>query len=71
MVLNMPRVTMVGNIQLTIENHRGVLLYTDKRIRIGVSKGEVIVEGKNLTIRSIFAEEIVIDGLILGVSFQG
>lgn len=69
MVLNLPRVTMVGNVQLTLENHRGVILYTGGRIRVAVEKGEVIIEGQRLTIRSIFSDEIVVDGLITGVSY--
>ncbi len=69
LVLNLPRVTMVGNIQLTLENHRGVILYTDSRVRVAVEKGEVVVVGQKLTLRSIYADEIIIDGLILDVSF--
>lgn len=69
LVLNLPRVTMVGNIQLTLENHRGVILYTDRRIRVAVEKGEVVIAGQKLTLRSIYADEIIIDGLILDVSF--
>lgn len=70
LVLNLPRMTMVGNIQLTLENHRGILLYTDQRIRVAVEKGEVEVLGQKLTIRSIFPDEIIVDGLITGVAYQ-
>lgn len=69
LVQNLPRVTMVGNIQLTLENHRGIILYTDQRIRVAVDKGEIVIEGQRLTIRSIFSDEIVVDGLITGVSY--
>ena len=69
MVLNLPRVTMVGNIQLTLENHRGVLLYTSQCIRVAVDKGELAVTGQNLQIRSILQEEIVIDGIIGDVAY--
>lgn len=70
MVLNLPRVTMVGNIQLTLENHHGVILYTAECIRVAVDKGELIVTGQGLQIRSIFADEIVIDGLIHDVAYS-
>ncbi|MGI6358105.1 MAG: sporulation protein YqfC [Bacillota bacterium] len=69
LILNLPRVTMVGNIQLTLENHRGVIEYSASRTRVAVDKGELIVRGQGLQIRSIVAEEIVIDGLISDVAY--
>ncbi|NLY53700.1 MAG: sporulation protein YqfC [Firmicutes bacterium] len=71
LVLNLPRITMVGNIQLTIENHRGVILYSDRRIRVAVSRGEFIIEGQKLTLRSILPDAIIIDGTITGISYIG
>jgi sporulation protein YqfC len=71
LVLNLPRITMVGNIQLTIENHRGVTLYSDRRIRVAVSRGEFIIEGQKLTLRSILPDAIIIDGTITGISYIG
>ena len=71
LVLNLPRVTMVGNVQLTLENHRGVILYSDQCVRIAVERGEVQVTGQKLTLRSIFPDEIIIDGLIFAVSYIG
>ena len=46
LVLNLPRITMVGNIQLTIENHRGVILYSDRRIRVAVSGASLLSKAK-------------------------
>ncbi len=69
LILNLPRVTMVGNIQLTLENHRGVIEYSASRVCVAVAKGELIVKGQRLQIRSIVAEEIVIDGLISEVAY--
>lgn len=69
LVLNLPRITLIGNVQLTLENHRGVLLYTAQRVQVAVARGEVVVEGQNLTLRSILPDEIIIDGLIARVSY--
>jgi sporulation protein YqfC len=69
LILNLPRITMVGNVQMTLENHRGVILYTDQRIKVAVEKGEVEVLGRKLTIRSIFSDEIIVDGVITGVNY--
>lgn len=69
LVLDLPRMTLVGNVQLTLENHRGVILYTDTHIRVAVARGEIVVAGKKLTLRSILSDEIIVDGTISNVSY--
>lgn len=71
LVLDLPRITLVGNVQLTLENHRGVILYTDTHIRVAVARGEIVIAGKKLTLRSILPDEIIIDGTINNVSYVG
>lgn len=38
-ILGIPKITMVGNLQLFIENHKGILEYTDTYIRINTKSG--------------------------------
>ncbi|MEW5785947.1 MAG: YabP/YqfC family sporulation protein, partial [Bacillota bacterium] len=47
-MLDLPRMTMVGNIQIYLENHRGVINYDENQVRIGVKNGEIIIRGNNL-----------------------
>ncbi|EEG78034.1 sporulation protein YqfC [Dethiobacter alkaliphilus] len=63
-ILNLPRITVVGNIQCCLENHRGVIQYTSEKVRVSVNGGEIIVEGQELSIRYLGNEEIAIDGSI-------
>lgn len=69
-MLNLPRLTVVGNLQCYVENHRGVIEYTAERIRISVNGGEVIVAGEGLVIRYMANEEIAIDGSIESVKYE-
>lgn len=69
-MLNLPRLTVVGNLQCYLENHRGVIEYTAERIRISVNGGEVIVIGEGLVIRYMANEEIAIDGSIAAVKYE-
>lgn len=62
--LDLPRLTMIGNIQLYIENHRGVLHFSEELLKLALSKGQLEVHGKNLSIRAILAEEVMIEGNI-------
>lgn len=63
-LLDMPRIVLVGNVQLTVENHQGIVEYTQQRVRVATSRGEVAVEGRGLSIARITKTEIAIDGRI-------
>ncbi len=69
-VLNLPRLTLIGNLQCYVENHRGVIEYTGETVRIAVSGGELIVRGSGLTIRYFGNEEIAVDGEIAGLDYE-
>lgn len=64
LMLDLPRITLLGNLQLIIENHRGIIEYTKERIRISTSLGELLIDGEGLVLRNIFPDEIAVDGKI-------
>lgn len=68
-VLNIPRVTMVGDRDMMIENFKGVMEYEDTRIRVNTGSGVVRITGARLLIREITSEDIIISGEIRGVEF--
>ncbi len=68
-VLDLPRITLVGNLQIYIENHKGIIEYTKQRIRISTKSGVLRITGKNMVIRIIVTEEIVITGDISSIEF--
>ncbi|GBF33765.1 hypothetical protein DCCM_2875 [Desulfocucumis palustris] len=69
-VLDLPKVVILGNLQVFIENHRGIVEYTSETVRINVSEYVVVVKGENLLLRNILPEEISVDGKITGVFFE-
>ncbi|NLM47049.1 MAG: sporulation protein YqfC [Firmicutes bacterium] len=69
-VLNLPRVTIVGNMQCYIENHRGVIEYSEGRVRAAIESGELVVRGHDLVIRYLANEEIAVEGTITAVEYQ-
>ncbi|TEB07218.1 YabP family protein [Pelotomaculum schinkii] len=68
-VLNLPKIIMIGNIQLFIENHRGIIEYTTEGVRVSVGEGEVAVVGENLMLRNILPDELCVEGKIRSLSF--
>lgn len=69
-ILDLPRITLVGNMQLYIENHRGVISYDENEVRLSVNKGEVIIRGEGLQIENLLEEELLIKGALESLSYE-
>jgi sporulation protein YqfC len=63
-MMDIPRITMVGQLHIYIENHKGLLTFSDKEIRILLSKGQLLVKGKAFVIKTILPEELLLEGKI-------
>jgi len=69
-VFDLPRVTMIGNMQLYVENHRGVLHFSETYLKLALTQGSMEIRGKQLSIRAILPEEVFIEGLIDEVKYS-
>ncbi|MBP1156331.1 MULTISPECIES: sporulation protein YqfC [unclassified Paenibacillus] len=67
--MDLPRMTMIGNMQLYIENHRGVLHFSGDLLTLALTKGRVEVYGSELVIRAILSEEVFIEGVIRDIKY--
>jgi len=68
-MMDMPKITMVGDIKLYIENHRGIIEYSSTGVRVSVMEGEVAVAGEGLMLRNVLPDEICVEGKIKSLSF--
>jgi sporulation protein YqfC len=69
-VLELPRITMIGPLQMYIENHRGVLLFDHRELRLLLSnQGQLLVKGEKLIIRQILPEEVLLEGYIKDIHY--
>ena len=69
LLFNLPRVTMIGNIQLYIENYGGIVEYSGNVLRLKIKNGEIIIKGKDLKIKNFFADEMFIEGEITSLEY--
>ncbi len=69
-ILDTPLIMMVGQKKMYIENHKGIALYEEDRIKVRFQGGYFIVEGKKLLITEIALEYIFISGNISSFSFE-
>lgn len=63
-MIDWPRITISGNRNLVIQNHRGVIEYDSAVARINTKLGELVVSGDGLVLVCALKEEIIIEGKI-------
>ncbi len=69
-MLDLPKITMIGNLQIYVENHKGIIEYSSTRVRIFTKCGVLRITGKNLLLKRIVQEEIVLVGEIDQAEFM-
>lgn len=68
-IMNIPRITISGDREIYIENHKGVTEYTDSIIRVSTGMGTVKIHGRSLTISAIRQEDILINGRFIKIEY--
>jgi sporulation protein YqfC len=68
-ILDIPKLTMIGNSNLVIENYKGVIEYDIEKIRLNTGIGIIRISGKELVIKEITSEDIMVYGKIENLEF--
>ncbi|CAM3947390.1 sporulation protein YqfC [Lederbergia lenta] len=63
-MMDLPRVTMVGQLHIYIENHKGLLTFTDSELRLLLKQGQLLIKGDSFVIKTILPEELLLEGKI-------
>ena len=64
LVLDLPKITNIGRNEGYLENHRGIIEYLPNRLRINLTRGFLEIEGSDLEIKALMADEISIKGQV-------
>lgn len=67
LLMDIPRITMLGNENILIENYKGIIEYEENLIRLN---NGINVFGDNLNVEEISDTEIFISGKISNVEFE-
>jgi sporulation protein YqfC len=62
--LDLPRMTMIGNQRIMIENHHGLVHFSSEHLKLAVHNGILELLGSELMICTISTDEISIEGQI-------
>ena len=68
-VAGLPRLELVGDRQLYLEHHTGLLAYSDTQIDANTGFGVLRIRGERLTLVAMTGEELRIGGKINGVEW--
>lgn len=68
-VLELPRITLIGQLHSYIENHKGLIVYSKTELKLKTNNGFVQIIGKDFTIKKMLPEEILLEGTIEEVKF--
>ena len=69
-IMLQPLVELCGEKRLLIEHHMGIEEYSSKTVQVKVKFGSISVNGCNLEINCMTAEQLVITGNIEAISLQ-
>lgn len=65
-----PTIELTRNVQAAVQGSRGILEYTDERIRVSLEGLEVCFYGTELSIRSLDQDSLEIKGRIERVEYR-
>lgn len=69
-LMGIPILSLKGNLEITIENHKGILTYSDTELEIRAKDSKIIIVGTNMNISQYSKDSITINGKISEVSFK-
>lgn len=68
-VLELPRITMLGDVHVYVENHKGIAVFTDKQLRLKITNGFVQINGSSFKLKMMLPEEVLLEGNISDIKF--
>ncbi|MCF8010459.1 MAG: sporulation protein YqfC [Clostridiales bacterium] len=68
-ILDLPKIIIMGDLHVFLENHRGIYQYNTELIRVASGEGEIEITGEGLQLRNIYPNEMCIQGQIKSITF--
>lgn len=68
-ILELPRITIIGQIHIYVENHQGLIVYSDSELKLKTHKGFIQILGSSFILKMMYPEEILLEGTIKEVKF--
>lgn len=69
-VMDLPKISICGDREIFVENHKGLVEYTDTEIRLKMRDGMIHIKGSRLRIIVMEYDRMVINGVFDGVFYD-
>ena len=70
-VLDIPKIIITGKEEITIENHKGIVAFSENEIKVSSKKGIIKIQGNNFEIFYMGSNSLTINGEIRVISYEG
>jgi len=68
-ITDQPRITIIGDYEIVIENHKGLIGYEDAFVKINTKVSPLLIEGHKLVIERMDNETIVVRGEVRSLKY--
>ena len=65
------KITAISNRRVLVENHRGIIEFSDTGVKLRTRKGAVSVNGSNISIKDLRPDVLVVSGKIDSIYLGG
>lgn len=69
-IAKVPRIELTGNTSLLIEQHMGIIKYTDDEVVVAAHNMSIKIAGSKLSLGVMNSQELTINGNIVSVSME-
>ncbi|MEW9097262.1 MAG: sporulation protein YqfC [Clostridiaceae bacterium] len=69
-VLDLPKIIVTGNNEITIENHKGIIIFDERQVKINTRVGLVNIYGEELEILFLGGSTISLRGKFKSVVYE-
>ncbi|MDR1467053.1 MAG: YabP/YqfC family sporulation protein [Oscillospiraceae bacterium] len=66
---NVPHIEMNGNREIVVEGSKGVLDYDENIVRIDIGKMIMIFSGRNLNLKCLTQDSLIVEGFVTTIEF--
>lgn len=70
-VFNLPKITIISDNEISIENHKGVVLFEDKEVKINSNVGLISISGRDFEILFMGGSTLTLSGKFKSVVYEG
>ena len=68
--LDLPKIIVIGNREIIIENHKGIIFFETNMVKINSRIGAIVIKGEEFEILFIAETSITISGNFQGISYE-